>query len=243
MSLDFTDDQSTLVQVMAWCRQATSHYLSQCWPWSLLPYGVTRPEWVKEHWPLKLVIHGSLLARVSHTAACRAAVVLLITSRVNSLYDIIDNECVPKLYIDLIFHTYFFVPIEFRLAVAETWNEQNFMKINIPVGTSKTFLQLIIHTQCICIKFCFTVSLTHQCTGLDIKACPGHVDLVPGHINFCDYVPDWASDFSVWACTYFPSTVHKLYRACTNIGWAHENFCRARKFLKPRARRACKSNA
>ena len=28
MSLDFTDDQSTLVQVMAWCRQATSRYLS-----------------------------------------------------------------------------------------------------------------------------------------------------------------------------------------------------------------------
>ena len=43
MSLDFTDDQSTLVQVMAWCRQATSHYLSQCWPRSLSPYGVTRP--------------------------------------------------------------------------------------------------------------------------------------------------------------------------------------------------------
>ena len=48
MSLDFTDDQSTLVQVMAWCRQATSHYLSQCWPKSLSPYGVTRPQWVKE---------------------------------------------------------------------------------------------------------------------------------------------------------------------------------------------------
>ena len=47
MSLDFTDDQSTLVQVMAWCRQATSHYLSQCWPRSLSPYGVTRPQWVK----------------------------------------------------------------------------------------------------------------------------------------------------------------------------------------------------
>ena len=42
MSLDFTDDQSTLVQVMAWCHQATSHYLSQCWPRSLWPYGVTR---------------------------------------------------------------------------------------------------------------------------------------------------------------------------------------------------------
>ena len=45
MSLDFTDDQSTLVQVMAWCHQATSHYLSQCWPRSLSPYGVTRPRW------------------------------------------------------------------------------------------------------------------------------------------------------------------------------------------------------
>ena len=41
MSLYLTDDQSTLVQVMAWCRQATSHYLSQCWPRSLPPYGVT----------------------------------------------------------------------------------------------------------------------------------------------------------------------------------------------------------
>ena len=40
-------DKSTLVQVMAWCRQATSHYLSQWWPRSLSPYGVTRPQWVK----------------------------------------------------------------------------------------------------------------------------------------------------------------------------------------------------
>ena len=35
MSLDFTNDQSTLVQVMAWCHQATSHYLSQCCPRSM----------------------------------------------------------------------------------------------------------------------------------------------------------------------------------------------------------------
>ena len=42
-----SDDKSTLVQVMAWCRQATSHYLSQCCPRSLSPYGVTRPQWVK----------------------------------------------------------------------------------------------------------------------------------------------------------------------------------------------------
>ena len=47
MPQDLTDDKSTLVQVMAWCRQATNHYLSQCWPRSLSPYGVTRPQWVK----------------------------------------------------------------------------------------------------------------------------------------------------------------------------------------------------
>ena len=47
MSMDLTDDKSTLVQVMAWCRQATSHYLSQYWPRSLSSYGVTRPQWVK----------------------------------------------------------------------------------------------------------------------------------------------------------------------------------------------------
>ena len=44
--LDLTDDKSTLVQVMAWCRQASSHYLSQCWPRFMSPYGVTRPQWV-----------------------------------------------------------------------------------------------------------------------------------------------------------------------------------------------------
>ena len=43
MSLDLTDGKSILLQVMAWCRQATSHYLSQCWPSFLSPYGVTSP--------------------------------------------------------------------------------------------------------------------------------------------------------------------------------------------------------
>ena len=46
MPLDLTDDKSTSAQVMAWCHQATSHYLSQCWPRSLSPYGITRPQWV-----------------------------------------------------------------------------------------------------------------------------------------------------------------------------------------------------
>ena len=37
MSLDLTDDNSTLVQVMAWCHQATSHYLNHNWPRYLTP--------------------------------------------------------------------------------------------------------------------------------------------------------------------------------------------------------------
>ena len=55
MSLDFTDDQSTLVQVMAWCPQATSHYLSKCWPRS--PFGVTWPQWVNSLRPRQNACH------------------------------------------------------------------------------------------------------------------------------------------------------------------------------------------
>ena len=55
MSLQLTDDKSTFVQVMAWCHQATSHYLrqcrprslssslliwNQCWPSSIMPFGI-----------------------------------------------------------------------------------------------------------------------------------------------------------------------------------------------------------
>ena len=43
MPQEFTDDKSTLVQVMAWC-----HHLDQCWPRSISPYGVARPQWVNE---------------------------------------------------------------------------------------------------------------------------------------------------------------------------------------------------
>ena len=46
MSHKLTNEKSTLVQVMAWCHQAASHYLSQCWLRFMAPYGVTRPQWV-----------------------------------------------------------------------------------------------------------------------------------------------------------------------------------------------------
>ena len=34
--------------VMAWCHQATSYYLSLCWPRSILPYGIARPQWMSQ---------------------------------------------------------------------------------------------------------------------------------------------------------------------------------------------------
>ena len=46
LPLDLTDEKLTLVQVMAWCHQTTSFYLSQCWSRSLSPNGVTRSQWV-----------------------------------------------------------------------------------------------------------------------------------------------------------------------------------------------------
>ena len=46
MSQTLTENQSPLVQVMAWCHQATSHYLSQCWPWYVSSYSITKPQWV-----------------------------------------------------------------------------------------------------------------------------------------------------------------------------------------------------
>ena len=56
------DDKSTLVQVMAWCHQAVSHYLCQCWPRFVVPYGVTRPQWVnglvsKHYWAINWYMH------------------------------------------------------------------------------------------------------------------------------------------------------------------------------------------
>ena len=42
LALDLTNDKSTLVQVVAWSHQTLSHCLSQCWPSSMLPYGVTK---------------------------------------------------------------------------------------------------------------------------------------------------------------------------------------------------------
>ena len=46
--ISLSDDKSSLVQTMAWCHQATNHYLIQYWPRSTSPYDVTRPRWARQ---------------------------------------------------------------------------------------------------------------------------------------------------------------------------------------------------
>ena len=55
--MDLIDDKSTLVQVMAWCRQATNLHLRQCWPRSMSPYCVTGPQWILIHNHVHASVH------------------------------------------------------------------------------------------------------------------------------------------------------------------------------------------
>ena len=91
MSLDFTDDQSILVQVMAWCCQATSHYQSQCWPRSVVPYGVTRPQWVNNNICDVSFYHTKLWCNFSQSSFTRKLTILHAKARlyINHFHDII----------------------------------------------------------------------------------------------------------------------------------------------------------
>ena len=84
-----TDDKSTLVHVMAWCRQATSHYLSQCWPRSMSPYGVTRLQWVlRPRAPCILITqfilsHYNIIFAINWKIHCPHDIVLQLRGRSN----------------------------------------------------------------------------------------------------------------------------------------------------------------
>ena len=56
---DFTDNKSTSVQVMAWCRQATSHYPRQSWSSSMSSHMVS--QWTLCHFIKYLTYTNSLL--------------------------------------------------------------------------------------------------------------------------------------------------------------------------------------
>ena len=42
MWLNLTAHKSMLIQVKAWCRQASRHYLNQCWPSFMMLHGIAR---------------------------------------------------------------------------------------------------------------------------------------------------------------------------------------------------------
>ena len=51
------DDESVLVQVMAWCHRATGDYLSQCCIRSISPCGITRPQLIDTKYNVKAWPH------------------------------------------------------------------------------------------------------------------------------------------------------------------------------------------
>ena len=88
MSLDFTYDQSTLFQVMVWSRQATSHWLS-CWPRSLSPYDVTRPQWVNSKWGYCI---NNYVSSRKKEVQCRWSVFLLLLLLPHKLWIALSNS-------------------------------------------------------------------------------------------------------------------------------------------------------
>ena len=60
------DDKSTLVQVLAWCLQAASHYLNQCWSRVMSPDGVAGPKCVNDWYSIcKLLIFWCFICHFS----------------------------------------------------------------------------------------------------------------------------------------------------------------------------------
>ena len=77
----FFYNQSTLVQVilMPWWCQATSHYLSQRWPQSMPPYGITKPQWVINVWTLCTYNWLSDITQLTHWGGNKMATTLQTT--------------------------------------------------------------------------------------------------------------------------------------------------------------------
>ena len=62
---------SILVQVMAWCCQATSHYPNQCWARFMSPYSFTRPQYVNPSLPNATYMRQWTLWELVKVMACR----------------------------------------------------------------------------------------------------------------------------------------------------------------------------
>ena len=86
---NLTNGKSRLDQVMAWCPQATSHYLRQCWPRSMSSCGTTRPQWVKlasAGWPPSWVRDRWVISLASRKCGCNLKTIIFkLISRLDIL--------------------------------------------------------------------------------------------------------------------------------------------------------------
>ena len=78
---------------MAWCHQATSHYLSQCRSRSTSPYAVTRPQWVKI-WSVFCLSHCS--------AVCNIMFLDRVRSRSNCILEDVRSVSIKTSFLTLI---------------------------------------------------------------------------------------------------------------------------------------------
>ena len=72
MPLNTFDIKSILAQVMAWCHLATRHYLSQCWPRPMLPFGVISHNELK-WWCLKILLDMFIRCQIKNEDVVGAA--------------------------------------------------------------------------------------------------------------------------------------------------------------------------
>ena len=82
------DDKSALVLAMAWCHQATSYYLSQCFPRYMSTYSIFRPRLIKHCWGNNT---GSL-----RVWGCCLEFLHGIMYHENSIKVFIENACIGK---------------------------------------------------------------------------------------------------------------------------------------------------
>ena len=130
---DLTYDLSALVQVMAWCHQ-TSYYLSQCWPRSLSPSGVSRPEWVKPEetrGPFQKCLWALQTKEVFKFHICMKKIIFQCMAKI--FYIFFQNKRVL-----LKFHTQYYTHTQYRAGVKYVLSNTNTNTNTFFSGVSNT---------------------------------------------------------------------------------------------------------
>ena len=87
---------------MAWCHQARSHYLNQCWPRSPTPNGITMPQWVNTG-PCHNWFKSSWLKSYEYSLCTNIIFISPIWSHVCTCHDSSAVVTCAKLWLNLVF--------------------------------------------------------------------------------------------------------------------------------------------